>query len=280
MKVLVGNIAKHIVVIISTTAVLVLCIVYPFLSGSYDPLALPLSTMVQVFGIVGLPLALVGALWVMMPRRTFVFAIASMLVGTFVILILALFATLSVGNAFGIITLGIWVYIVLQVIPKLKHMKTVGTSDFNPLPFYLIALPIVTLFFQLVLATPVSQWSKNRAISNANEFISDIEEYHGQHGHYPLSLQAQNKDYYPNVVAVEKYLYAPQGNSYNLSFEQPRFLLDRLGTREWVVYNPHDEHRAYSHTAWMLSSQEVERSQGWYSSGDTGHSHWKYFLFD
>jgi len=281
MKVARGEIAKHIVLIAGTTTLLVLCIIYPFISGGYDRLAGPLSTMTQVFGIVGLPLALVGLLWFVMPRRRFVFAIASMVVGTFVAVILVLFATLSVGNAFGILTLAVWVYIVIQRIPKLKHLKNEDADDFNFAPLYLITLPTLTLIFQLILATPMTRWSRSHAISNANEFIGDIEEYHAQHGHYPLSLQAQNKDYYPDIVGVEKYLYAPQGNVYNLSFEQPRFLLDRFGTREWVVYNPRDEHRIYSHTAWLLPPPEqADPSQGWYASGDTGHLHWKYFLFD
>ena len=267
--------------IVCITALLLLCIVYPYLSGGYDPLALPLSTMAQVFGVVGLPLALVGLLWFIMPRHRLVFAIVSIVVATFVALILVLFATFSVGKTFGILTLTIWVYIVIQLIPKLKSLKNATGNDFNPAPLYLLALPTLTLILQLVLATPLTRWSKSRAILNANAFIGDIEEYYEQHGHYPFSLQAQHKDYYPDVVGVERYLYAPQGKGYNLSFEQPRFLLDRFGTREWVVYNSRNEHRAYSHTAWLLlRPDEVERSQGWYASGDTGHSHWKYFFFD
>ncbi len=73
-----------------------------------------------------------------------------------------------------------------------------------------------------------------------------------------------------------------QGDSYNLSFEQPRFLLDRFGTREWVVYNLRDEHRSYSHAAARLSSRVLaERAiQGWYASGDNGHARSRYFWFD
>src|SRR5690606_15387405 len=98
---------------------------------------------------------------------------------------------------------------------------------------------------------------------------------------YPASLQAQNRDYYPDTVGVERYIYVPQGDSYNLSFEQPRFLLDRFGTREWVVYNPNDEHRVFSHTAWLLTAPHLtERSQGWYAAYATTHPHWKYFWFD
>lgn len=86
-------------------------------------------------------------------------------------------------------------------------------------------------------------------MSNSSDFIGDIEAYHVQHGRYPASLLAMWKDYYPDVIGVEKYHYAPGDNAYDLFFEQPRFLLDNIGTRGWVVYNPGDEHRMFSHTA-------------------------------
>jgi hypothetical protein len=59
-------------------------------------------------------------------------------------------------------------------------------------------------------------------------------------------------------------------------------LFDNIGTREWVVYNPRDEHRMYSHTSWflLLSPEELERSQGWYAVHDSPTPHWKYFSFD
>jgi hypothetical protein len=165
--------------------------------------------------------------------------------------------------------------------PRLKRLKRAECSGFHPAPVYLVCLPMLALAAQLALVAPMTRASRDRAIANASAFIDDIEQYHARHGRYPASLQAQNRDYYPDVVGVERYIYVPQGDSYNLSFEQPRFLLDRFGTREWVVYNPRDEHRVYSHTAWLLPPPEVaEPSQGWYASGETGYAHWMYFLFD
>src|SRR5690606_1119839 len=41
---------------------LALCMIYPYLPGSYDPMALIFSAMAQVSGIAGLPLVLVGIL--------------------------------------------------------------------------------------------------------------------------------------------------------------------------------------------------------------------------
>ncbi|HRN50322.1 MAG TPA: hypothetical protein PLC52_04055 [Anaerolineales bacterium] len=276
-----GSIAKPIALIFAIAAIAIVCMVYPFLTGGYDRLAVPLSTMVQVFGVVGLALVPGGLLWLAKPKFGFALSVWSSAVATCIALVLALFATLSVGNAFGILTLAAWAYTLIQLIPELKRLKHAENSGFRPVPLYLVCLPVLVLAAQLVLAGPMTQASRDRAIANASLFIEDIEQYYASHGRYPLSLQAQNRDYYPNIVGVERYIYVPQGDSYNLSFEQPRFLLDRFGTREWVVYNPRDEHRVFSHTAWLLAPPEVvEPSQGWYAVHDSAQPHWRYFWFD
>ena len=274
------NLIKHLTLIIILIILLTLGIAYPFLSGKYDRLALPISIMIQVFGLVGLTLVPVGILWLIMSKFRFGFAIAAMVVCTFVVLIISLFAALSVGNSFGVLTLLLWASVVMLLIPQIKLMREQTQNKFNWQPVYLICLPVFTLFLQLTLARHLTQLSRNRAIENAAPFISDIEEYHAQQGYYPLALQAQNKDYNPDVVGVEKYFYAPHKKGYNLSFEQPRFLLDDFGTREWVVYNPLDENSVYSHTAWLLNSNQPEIGQGWYASENSKYKHWKYFLFD
>ena len=274
-------IAIHLIVMACILLMLILCIVYPFLPGEYDPLAVPISVMVQVFGIAGLPLALTGLLWLLFPKHQFVFAIIAVAIATIIMLFLALIAVLGIGKVIGFFILFIWIYIMFRLIPTLKNMKSTPGKNFRPAPLYLVALPLITFAGQLVLLEPVTRWSTRRAISNAQEFISEIEAFRTKTGHYPLSLHAQHKDYQTNVVGVEKYFYAPQDSSYNLSFEQPRFVIDRPGTREWVVYNPLDEHRFYSHTAWLLLPPgTASPAQGWYASEETGFLHWKYFLFD
>ena len=274
------KLAIHIILLVVLTAFLTLGIAYPFLSGDFDELAIPISTMIQVFGLVGLALVPVGVLWLVMPKYKFGYAVTALIISTLVILIICLFATLSVGYSLGVLILLLWTFIVILVIPKIKSLKEQKQNKVIWLPVYLIYLPVVTLLLQLTLSKYLTQLSRNRAIQNADRFIRHIEEYHTKQGQYPLTLQAQNKDYYPDVVGVEKYLYAPHRKGYNLSFEQPRFLLDKFGTREWVVYNPLDENSVYSHTAWLLPTEQTEPSQGWYASGNTGHQHWKYFLFD
>lgn len=274
------KVATHITLLLVLTALIALGIAYPFLSGDYDRLAVPISTMIQVFGLVGLGLVPVGILWLVVPKYRFGFAITALIISTFIILVICLFATLGVGKSLGVLIFLLWTFIVILLIPKVKLLSEQIQKKGNWLPGYLIYLPVFTFILQLTIANPLTRLSRNRAIENADRFIRHIEEYHTQQGLYPPTLQAQNKDYYPDVVGVERYLYAPHRKGYNLSFEQPRFLLDKFGTREWVVYNPLDENSVYSHTAWLLPTEQAEPSQGWYTSGETGHQHWKYFLFD
>ena len=63
MKPATGSRAVHLTLVGAAGIMLVLCMVYPFLPGGYDRLAVPLSTMAQVFGVVGLALVPVGLLW-------------------------------------------------------------------------------------------------------------------------------------------------------------------------------------------------------------------------
>jgi hypothetical protein len=270
--------------------------IYPFLPGGYDGLAVPISTMVQLFGAAGLLLVPMGALWLVdeararaqkkrnlhHPYRGYYFAIACLITASIVATAVSLFVGLGISLALGVLALALWFYAVSRLLPKLKRLKKAEAENLNPAPLYLIIIPLAALLFQAVFAAPLTEFSRNHAITNSNEFIVDIEAYHDEYGHYPVSLAAMWKDYYPDVVGIEKFHYSPFGESYNFFFEQPRFLFDNLGTREWVVYNPHDEQRMFSHTAWflLLTPEELERSQGWYAVLDAKVPHWKYFWFD
>lgn len=278
------------------TLLIVSCIVYPFLPGGYDGLAMPLSTMAQALGVLGLLLVPVAVLWLAyelrsrarrkqnlpVKARRYSLALVSVFIVSFVAVTVSMIAVATIGLSFGLLTLALWLYNAARLIPKLRVMNNAQGERFNPAPLYLTVIPLAVLFFQAVLAAPLTEFSRNRAIANSNDFVRDIEAYHDQYGHYPVSLAAMWKDYYPDVIGIDKFHYSPFGESYNLFFEQPRFLFDNVGTREWVVYNPNDEHRMFSHTAWflLLTPEELERSQGWYAVHDAAIPHWKYFWFD
>ncbi|MHC1774886.1 MAG: hypothetical protein AB9834_05670 [Lentimicrobium sp.] len=255
-------------------------IIYPFLSGEYDRLAMSLSILIQGIGIAGLLLSATGIFWLTIPGKFRFFANSSVYIASFLTIVFAFFAHLMAGLLFGVIILACCALIIIRLRQRLKN--TTDKQSFSFVPVYLVVIPLSLLIIQLLIAKPVTDWSRRRTIANADEYIRDIENFQSKNGYYPKTLQAMYQDYFPQTVGVEKYHYLPYGNSYNISFEQPGFFLDLIGTKEWVVYNPKDEHRVYSHTSWflLLSPEESELRQGWYTSENTEFKHWKSFFFD
>jgi hypothetical protein len=286
----------HIAILGGITAALVICIVYPFLFGEYDGLAMALSTMAQVFGVLGLLLVPIGCAWFAyelwkqarhkrnIPVRTwgFIFALVSVIAGSLIALAISFAATASIGLSLGVISFALWLYIIARLVPGLRLLKHSESKNFNPVPVYLISIPVAVLVFQLMAAKPLTESSRNHAIAMSAQIIDDIEAYQAANGHYPSSLLALWNDYYPSVVSIRQFYYESNGEAYNLIFEQPRFLLDDFGVREFVVYNRLDEHRMISHNSWILilEAEELERNQGWFAVHDASSPHWTYFLFD
>jgi hypothetical protein len=235
------------------TIFILLCVFYPFFPGQYDSLAMPLSITAQVGVAIGLLLLFpIGILWLIYelrkqvqrkqnltvnPKRYY-FAYVSTILFSIIAIVVSLVAFATVGFSLAFITVVVWAIFFSRLFPNLQSMKAVERDNFYPVPIYFVFVPVVALFFQFVLGTPITNFSRDYAIANSKEYISDIEEYHAQYRNYPSSLLAMWKDYYPNIVGVEKFHYTPSDNAYNLFFEQPRLFFDNIGTREWVVYNP------------------------------------------
>jgi hypothetical protein len=270
------HIASQVIILM----VLTVGIIYPFMPGDYDRLAMPLSILIQGLGIVGVLLSLLGILWLIFPNLFKLFANTLLYSIAFLTIIFVFFGYLLAGILFSFIILTLLALIYINVKKKLR--EATNKKSFSFIPLYLIVIPLFILMIQLLIAKPITDWSRDRTIANAKEYIRDIENFKSKNGYFPKTLQAMYKDYYPQTVGVEKFHYLPDNNSYNISFEQPRFFLDIVGTKEWVVYNPQDKHKVYSHTSWflLLSPEESEIRQGWYSSLTTKHKHWKSFLFD
>ena len=95
----------HLACVAAIAALLALVMVYPFMPGRHDPLAVPLASGAQVFGVAGLALVPVGAGWIVLSRHGFVWSVLGLAVGVVLALLLSLFATLSTGTAFGLLTL-------------------------------------------------------------------------------------------------------------------------------------------------------------------------------
>jgi hypothetical protein len=269
---------------------------YPFLPGKYDGLAVPLSTMAQLFGAAGLLLVPIGVLWLVyevrkraqknrnLPNtgRGYYFAMVSLIAASFVVIAGSFVILVVIGVSFGVLAFALGFYAMSRLIPRLKLLKKAEAENINPAPFYIVFIPLAILLLQITLAGPATEFSRNYAITKSAELINEIEKHHARYGRYPSSLLAVNKDYHPSVVGIEQFHYAPNGDAYNLFFEQPTFLFDDLGTREFVMYNKLDEHIMLSHAAWLLvwSPEELAARQGWYAAHDASSPHWKYFWFD
>ncbi len=99
-------------------------------------------------------------------------------------------------------------------------MKNANVRTFNWAPLYLVVLPIVAATFRIALVGPAIEFSRNRASENSAQLISDIERYREANGHYPRSLLAEWQDYKPSVIGIKQYHYKPNGEAYDLFFEQ------------------------------------------------------------
>lgn len=263
---------------------ILVCTFQPFLPGPYDGLAVTLSGMAQLLGVAGLILFPIGALWLVYEYRKrkdkgYYFAIASTIALSIIVVVVSMGTFANIGFSLGIIVLAFWAYGVSRIVPKLKLLKNAEGGTFNPTPLYLVFIPIVVFLFQFTLVGPATEFSRNYTITKSAELIDHIEEYRNVNGHYPKSLLAEWHDYEPSVIGIKQYYYEPNGDAYNLFFEQ---FTSRLGTREFVMYNKLNEHAMIAHDSDILrwTPEELRARRGWYAVHDASRPHWKYFWFD
>jgi hypothetical protein len=277
---------KHLFGIVLTIALLLLFTFLPFLPGSYDNLAVALSEMAHLFGIVGLLLVPIGLLWLAADRssrltqRRHVFPLLALLASTLVWLSLYLGAVIHSGLVLACAVVLLWLVLLRKT--WLIFRRGSETADrASVLPFYLIVVPVVVALVQFALVERAVEFSRNRAILNSAPLIAAIEEYRTRNGHYPTSLLAEWPDYLPRVIGISQYHYQPHGDAYNLVFEQFNY---RFGTRAFVVYNPRNEQVMTAHARDILEFTPeqlvVERTRGHYSQHDLPQPNWKVFMFD
>lgn len=278
----------HVLGVAAVTAVIVFSTLLPFLPGGYDSLAEPLSTMARIFGIVGLLLVPVGAIWMASgywsrhARMQYGIAIAALIASLVVWLPVSLFALIGSGILFGVATMTLWIYVVWRTLPALKRLKTAPPRPVSSVAFYLLIVPVAVFLLQRALVAPMIESSRNRAIRNSAPLIADIEQYRAVNGRYPAALFSLHPDHYkPGVIGIKEYLYEPSGDAYNLFFEQ---IALNFGTREIVMYNPRDRQAMTSHKRDLLEltpqGLALEQTRGHYAVHDAPHPHWKYFWFD
>ena len=273
--------------ITGVTAAILLLTLLPYLPGQYDAMAVPLSVMAQVFGMTGLILVPLGALWVAsayggpFAGQQHVFAVTALALVSVVWFTVLLGAIATSGPLLGFAGFALWIYTVARLQPRLRHLEVGAPRKASPAAYYALVVPAAVSALQLVVLAPAIEYSRNRAIRNSAALIGDIEQYRAANGRYPESLLSVWEDYLPGVIGIQGYRYEPKGEAYNVFFEQSAL---HFGTREFVIYNPRDEHALTSHKADRLQMTPeqlaLDQTRGHNARHDTPHPHWKYYWFD
>lgn len=264
---------------------------WPFLPGEYDPAAASLSIVAQGIAWAGLLLAPLGLIWLAYEFRNrskrsgaasgkdagYWLAMASIGAATTIPLGVAVGAFLNGGIALGIGTVAAWTYCVVKLLAKVRARRTAEMRSFNTAPLYVVVVPLMAFIARIALLGPASEFSRNRAIENSSDLIRDIEGYRDRQGRYPPSLLSVHRDYKPSVVGVEQYHYEPNGDAYNVYFEQLSLV---FGTQEFVMYNKLGEHEMTAHKMDLLELSPAEIRRGYHAVHAASRRHWKRFLFD
>ena len=278
---------KHTVGIVAAIAFVFLCTLLPFLPGSPDGLAVALSEMAHIFGTLGLLLVPIGLLWIATDRskrlaqKRHLFPLLGLIASTLVWVGLGLAAVVQSGFVLGFAIVVLWFWLLRKAWTNVRRTSTTPSDSASAIPFYLILVPVVVALLQWAFVERAIESSRNRAILNSAPLIAAIEDHRARNGKYPASLLAEWPDYKPDVIGIREYRYEPHGEAYNLVFEQFNY---RFGTREFVVYNPRDEHVMTAHARDILEltpeQLALDRTRGHNARYDLPQPHWKIFWFD
>lgn len=284
---------RHLLGIVVTVAIVLLCTLLPFLPGGYDSLSVAFSEMAHMFGVVGLLLVPVGLIWLAANRsprlagKRHLFPLLALIASTLVWLAVWLAALVQSGYVLSVMVVLLWVWGLRRAWSTFRQGaptpdgSSAASSRASALPFYLIAVPVAVALLQWAVVNRAVEMSRNRAIANSAPLIAAIEEYRNRNGRYPTSLLAEWPDFKTGVTGIRQYYYEPHADAYNLVFEQFNY---RFGTREFVVYNPRDEHVMTAHAIDILEMTPdqliLERTRGHHSHHDLPQPHWKLFWFD
>jgi hypothetical protein len=257
---------------------LVSAMLLPFLPGRYDPLATSLSASATVVAFGGLLLVPIGVAW-LISSRGYAPAKVALVVATLVAGVAALATTANGSGAAGAVMLAAWVAWLVHLWRRVGAAQANGANLPRAVPVALILVPLAATAARMTLVESAARWSRDRAIANTAEIISDIERFRQRTGAYPVAISSLWPDYHPGIIGIERYRYEPSGEAYNLYFEHPS---TDLATREIVMYNPRGEQDISSHAFDLLqfSPEEIRRQRGYFASYDLPQARWRRFLFD
>jgi hypothetical protein len=265
--------------VILVAAFLCLVMVLPYLPGRFDASAATFSFVVQAAGYVSLLMVPVGLAWMVSRRRSKLWHRLELALGGLVAFVITIAAVSMDQLAMGVM-LGVGAILLLRTGYRRPRTdwERIGHRE-NPIPFCLVCVPLILVGFRATVLPRVAGWSRDRAIQHSAALIAEIEAFRQRRGHYPVSLQSQNPDFPTGVVGIERFLYEPNGEAYNLFFVRPHI---ELYAEEAVVFNPRDEHHFTSHALDILQyeGEQLDLRRGDRRRTPLAHPHWISILLD
>jgi hypothetical protein len=260
-------------------AVLCLVMVLPYLPGRFDASAATFSFVVQVAGYVSLLMVPVGLAWMVSRRRFKLWYRLALALAGLVAFVITIGAVAVNQLAIGVM-LGVGAVIFLRTVIRRSRtaLERVG-HERNPIPYYLVCVPLILVTFRATALSRAADWSRDRAILHSAPLIAEIESFRQRRGHYPVSLQSLHGDVPTGVVGIERFRYEPNGEAYNLFFVRPHVALDAM---EAVMFNPRDEHRFTSHELDILQydGEQLDLRRGDRRRTRLAQPHWISIFLD
>lgn len=260
-------------------AILCTAMLLPYLPGRFDGSAAALSFLVRIVSYASLILTPVGLAWMITRQRSVLWHRVTLAMGGIIVLAAAI-AAVSVNQ----LAIGVMVGVCGVAFIRRAHRRTQAdlvrdAEGRNPIPAIIAFTPVFLVLFQAAVLPSIAEWSRDRAIERSAALIAEIESFRRRRGHYPVSLQSLNRDVPTGVVGIERFLYEPNGEAYNLFFIRPHIELDAT---EVVMFNPRDEHRFTSHELDLLQydGEHLDLRRGDRRRTRLRQAHWISILFD
>lgn len=286
--------------LIGINILLIVLIILPFLPGPPNKLVTVLSALAQSAGFFGLVLVPIGLLWAASDIKNrhspgpsgrrlpyylalIVTVFATLLAALLVWALLALVDLFYEGLVGAALTLLLGGLVIKKIVTKNRDQTIAPARQLNPVPFYLVTIPLVALMARVFIMGPLSDYSRGVAMEKGQELIAAIEDYKIKEGHYPKSIRQLQPRYLknipdPSIMGISGFRYNKINDHYSLSFSQ---WLHIGSLEEIVLYDKYNLRKNYEgRFAPYDYSLDLCRVNLTRLSYDTGKDFWRYYHVD
>ena len=282
--------------LLAVNILLIFLIVSPFLPGPPNRFVNGLSILGQATGLAGLLLVPVALIWIVYEIRKAKLAntkinwkVPYFLAITFLVIVFLIFGLFAIaiyyieGWITGTLVSLVIIAVMWLVLRGVLRLRRKDDKRFNPTPIYLSTLPVIAFLANLFIVTPISEYSRNASIRQAQGLINMIEDYKFREGDYPESIDVLREKYNtripnPKVMGVLNYRYNKINEDYSLSFSQ---WLEWGSLEVIVLYDKNNlRNRLKGRYAEWDYSFDLCRTNGAFASYDTKFENWRYYLCD